>query len=68
MKCLFLRARNPSVESLDNFIMMITGEHLHSMKSQEFLDRVRKSFTDYRNKFNDSIQRLVVDFKDTREG
>lgn len=67
MKCLFLRARDPSVESLDNFITMITGEHLHSKGSQEFLDRVRKSFTDYRNKFNDSIQKLILDFKNTRE-
>jgi hypothetical protein len=67
MKCLFLRARNLSVEAFDNFITMITGEHLHSKDSQEFLDRVRKSFTDYRNKFNDVIKKLVLDFKNTRE-
>jgi hypothetical protein len=65
MKCLFLRIRDPSVETLDNFVMMITGEDLYSDISQEFLDRIRKSFTDYRNKFNDNIQKLILDFKNS---
>ncbi len=67
MKCFFLRMRDPSIEILDNFVIKITGNYLHSNESQEFLDRIHKSFTDYRNKFNDSIQKLVFDFKNTRE-
>jgi len=67
MKCLFLRARDPPVESLDSFIKMITGEHLHSKESHEFLDRVRKSFTDYRNKYNENIQKLIQEFKRSGE-
>jgi hypothetical protein len=67
MKCFFLRSRYPSVESLDSFIKMISGENLHSDKSCEFMDRARKSFTDYRNKYNESILNLVRNFKDTKE-
>ena len=65
MKTFFLRVRNPSVESLDEFVMMITNEPLHSSTSQEFLNQVRKSFTDFRNKFNESIQKLISDVKNT---
>jgi hypothetical protein len=68
MKCLFLRIRDPSVEILDNFVITITREHLHNNMSQEFLDCVRKSFTDYRNKFNDNIQRIISDFRSMDRG
>ena len=67
MKCLFLRTRNPSVESLDRFVGMVTHGNLHSNESQEFLERIRRSFIDYRNKYNENIQKLVMDFKSTRE-
>ena len=67
MKCLFLRIRDPSVESLDNFVVMITGKNLYSDESQDFLERIRKAFIDYRNKFNENIQKQVSKFKNTSE-
>jgi hypothetical protein len=67
MKCLFLRMRDPSIETLDYFVTMLIGEDLHSSESQEFLDQIHKLFTDYRNKFNDNIQKLVLNFKNMRD-
>lgn len=69
MKCVFLKVRNPSIETCDDFIRKITGDDdlYHSDESQGYFKHMRKAFTNYRNKFNDSIQELITLFKDSRE-
>lgn len=61
MKCVFLRVRNPSVETCDDFIKKITGDgNLYSDESQGYQKQMRKAFIDYRNKYNDCIQELIT--------
>ncbi|EXX65947.1 hypothetical protein RirG_128460 [Rhizophagus irregularis DAOM 197198w] len=55
VKCLFLRVRNPSSEALDNLVVKIFQFKIYTSKARGYLDKTRKSLTDFRNKFNQNI-------------
>lgn len=67
IKCLFLRARDPRGEVFDNLVTKIFQVKLHSDVAKSYLEKTRKFFTDFRNKFNQSISSNVEKFKEIRK-
>lgn len=67
VKCLFLRARSPRGEVFDDLITKIFKIKLHSNESKSYLEKTRKFFIDFRNKFNQIILTSVEEFKDIRK-
>ncbi|CAB4398581.1 unnamed protein product [Rhizophagus irregularis] len=63
VKCLFLRVRNPSSEALDNLVVKIFQFKIYTSEARGYLDKTRKSLTDFRNKFNQNILNLGYDWK-----
>ncbi|CAB4396166.1 unnamed protein product [Rhizophagus irregularis] len=66
-ECLFLRVRNPSSEALDNLVVKIFWFKIYTSEARGYLDKTRKSLTDFRNKFNQNILNLVREYKEIRK-
>ncbi|CAB4403285.1 unnamed protein product [Rhizophagus irregularis] len=67
IKCLFLRARSPRGEVFDELITKIFKIKLHSNEAKSYLEKTRKFFIDFRNKFNQIILTSVEEFKEIRK-
>ncbi|CAB4445991.1 unnamed protein product [Rhizophagus irregularis] len=67
VKCLFLRVRNPSSEALDDLVVKIFRFKIYTSEAKGYLDKTRKSLTDFRNKFNQNILNLVREYKEIRK-
>jgi hypothetical protein len=67
VKCLFLRARNPSSEVLDNLVVKIFRIKIYTREAKGHLEKTRKFLTDFRNKFNQSILCSVNEYKEIRK-
>ncbi|CAB4374051.1 unnamed protein product [Rhizophagus irregularis] len=67
VKYLFLRVRNPSSEALDNLVVKIFQFKIYTSEAKGYLDKTRKSLTDFRNKFNQNILNLVRKYKEIRK-
>ncbi|UZO28609.1 uncharacterized protein OCT59_022126 [Rhizophagus irregularis] len=67
VKCLFLRARNPSSEALDDLVVKIFQFKIYTSEARSYLEKTRKSLIDFRNKFNQNILNLVEEYKKIRK-
>ncbi|CAB4431079.1 unnamed protein product [Rhizophagus irregularis] len=67
IKCLFLRARSPRGEVFDELITKIFKIKIHSNEAKSYLEKTRKFFIDFRNKFNQIILTSVEEFKEIRK-
>ncbi|CAB4411653.1 unnamed protein product [Rhizophagus irregularis] len=67
VKCLFLRARSPRGEVFDELITKIFKIRIHSNEAKSYLEKTRKFFIDFRNKFNQIILTSVEEFKEIRK-
>ncbi|CAG8778486.1 3459_t:CDS:2, partial [Rhizophagus irregularis] len=67
VKCLFLRARSPRGEVFDELITKIFKIKIHSNEAKSYLEKTRKFFIDFRNKFNQIILTSVEEFKEIRK-
>ncbi|CAB4398401.1 unnamed protein product [Rhizophagus irregularis] len=67
VKCLFLRVRNPSSEALNNLVVKIFQFKIYTSEARGYLDKTRKSLTDFRNRFNQNILNLVREYKEIRK-
>ena len=68
VKCLFLRFRNPPSQILDEIIEKIFNVKVYSDVAKKYLEKTRKTFTDFRNKFNQNILESVDEYKKIRTG
>ena len=59
--------RNPSSEALDNLVVKIFQFKIYTSEARGYLDKTRKSLTDFRNKFNQNILNLVGEYKEIRK-
>lgn len=59
--------RNPSSEALDNLVVKIFRFKIYTSEARGYLDKTRKSLTDFRNKFNQNILNLVREYKEIRK-
>jgi hypothetical protein len=66
LKCLFLRARNPPKRAFEELIRKIIKCDLNSAEGIEWLQTANRHFGDFRNKFVNSIEDLVKNFKEAR--
>ena len=66
IKCLFLRARNSHNETFDELIVKIFKVKIYSNEGKSLLEQTRKSFTDFRNKFNQNILNEINKYKNIR--
>lgn len=66
IKCLFLRFRNPPSQILDEMIAKIFNVKVYANVAKRYLEKTRKSFTDFRNKFNQNILESVEEYKKIR--
>ena len=66
IKCLFLRFRNPPSQILDEIIAKIFNVKVYANVAKRYLEKTRKSFTDFRNKFNQNILESVEEYKKIR--
>jgi hypothetical protein len=64
---LFLRARSPRGEVFDDLITKIFKIKIYTNEAKSYLERTRKFFTDFRNKFNQNISNTVDEFKEIRK-
>ncbi|GBC16067.2 hypothetical protein GLOIN_2v1769062 [Rhizophagus irregularis DAOM 181602=DAOM 197198] len=67
VKCLFLRARSPRGEVFDELITKIFKIKIHLNEAKSYLEKTRKFFIDFRNKFNQIILTSVEEFKEIRK-
>ncbi|CAB4377171.1 unnamed protein product [Rhizophagus irregularis] len=67
VKCLFLRARSLRGEVFDELITKIFKIKIHSNEAKSYLEKTRKFFIDFRNKFNQIILTSVEEFKEIRK-
>ncbi|CAB5380362.1 unnamed protein product [Rhizophagus irregularis] len=67
VKYLFLRARSPRGEVFDELITKIFKIKIHSNEAKSYLEKTRKFFIDFRNKFNQIILTSVEEFKEIRK-
>ncbi|CAB4392198.1 unnamed protein product [Rhizophagus irregularis] len=67
VKCLFLRVRSPRGEVFDELITKIFKIKIHSNEAKSYLEKTRKFFIDFRNKFNQIILTSVEEFKEIRK-
>ncbi|UZO22419.1 uncharacterized protein OCT59_014782 [Rhizophagus irregularis] len=67
VKCLFLRARSPCGEVFDELITKIFKIKIHSNEAKSYLEKTRKFFINFRNKFNQIILTSVEEFKEIRK-
>jgi hypothetical protein len=66
VKCLFLRARNPSGQVLDDLIIKIFSIQIYTNEAKGLLEKTRKVFTDFRNKFNGQVLAQIKEYKVVR--
>jgi hypothetical protein len=66
VKCLFLRARNPSGQVLDDLIIKIFNIQIYTNEAKGLLEKTRKVFNDFRNKFNGQVLAQVKEYKAVR--
>jgi hypothetical protein len=62
IKCLFLRTRNPTKNILDELIKNIFNMEPYTDEATNILKKTQRSFTDFRNKYNDQLLKLVEEF------
>ncbi|CAB4376077.1 unnamed protein product [Rhizophagus irregularis] len=67
VKCLFLRARSLRGEVFDELITKIFKIKIHLNEAKGYLEKTRKFFIDFRNKFNQIILTSVEEFKEIRK-
>ncbi len=58
--------RDPPSEAFDGIAKNIFGVELNSGKAKWVIKRIRETLTDFRNKYNDGVLKLVEDYKRTR--
>jgi hypothetical protein len=58
--------RNPRNETFDELIVKIFKVKIYSNEGKSLLERTRKSFTDFRNKFNQNILNEINEYKNIR--
>ena len=66
LKCLFLRARNPNKNIFEDLVQQIFNCDLNSGKGINWLHAANRNFSDFRNKFLDSVDELIDAFKEQR--
>jgi hypothetical protein len=63
LKCLFLRVRNPKKNAFEDLVRQIFNCDLNSADGVDWLRTSNRQFGDFRNKFLDSIEDLINEFK-----
>ena len=66
LKCLFLRVRNPKKSTFEDLVRQIFNCDLNSAEGIDLLRIANRQFGDFRNKFLDSIEDLINEFKAKR--
>ncbi|PKC00982.1 hypothetical protein RhiirA5_382069 [Rhizophagus irregularis] len=66
LKCLFLRIRIPKKCVYEDLVRQIFNCDLNSTEGIDWLRTANRQFGDFRNKFLDSIEDLINDFKENR--
>jgi len=66
VKCLFLRARNPSGQALDDLIIKIFNIQIYTNEAKGLLEKTRKALADFRNKFNSQVLAQIKEYKEVR--
>lgn len=67
VKCFFLRIRDPPDSAIDDLVKTVFKiKELYSEKAKYVLNRTRTTLRDFRNKYNNSIVKLVDEYKSTR--
>ena len=64
---MFLRIRDPSVTTLDNFIRLVCGHDPYTEEAKTIMKASRKRLGDYRNKLNTAVIKLVEEFKELKQ-
>jgi len=59
--------RSPRSEVFDDLITKIFKIEIYSNEAKSYLEKTRKFFTDFRNKFNQIILSFVEEFKEIRK-
>jgi hypothetical protein len=67
VKCLFLRARDPPGKALDDLIIKIFNIQIYTNEAKGLLEKTRKAFTDFQNKFNGQVLAEIRVYKGVRE-
>ncbi|PKK57931.1 hypothetical protein RhiirC2_797150 [Rhizophagus irregularis] len=67
LKCLFLRNRDLSIATLDNFIRLVCGCEPYTEEAKAITKVSRKRLGDYRNKLNTAVATLVSEFKQIKQ-
>jgi hypothetical protein len=66
VKCLFLRFRDPPSTILDEVISKIFNVKIYSDVAKKYLEKTRRTFSDFRNKFNQNVLEGVDEYKKIR--
>jgi hypothetical protein len=66
MKCLFLRMRNPPSITFDEMITKVFAININSKEGKDLLSRTKSTFGDFRNKYNDAVEKFIKDYKEQR--
>lgn len=66
IKCLWLRCREPSDETVEDFIKEIFDYDLFSSDAEEVISHSKRTLSDFRSKFNKKIEALVRELKEKR--
>jgi hypothetical protein len=64
---LFLRNRDPSVATLDNFIRLVCGCEPYTEEAKAITKVSHKRLGDYHNKLNTTVTKLVSEFKEIKQ-
>ena len=59
IKCFFLRTRNPTKNILNELIKNIFNMKPYTNEATNIFKKTQRSFTDFRNKYNDQLLKLV---------
>ncbi|POG70962.1 hypothetical protein GLOIN_2v1775382 [Rhizophagus irregularis DAOM 181602=DAOM 197198] len=66
LKCLFLRVRNPKKSVFEDLVQQIFNCDLNSSEGIDWLRAANRNFSDFRNKFLDSVEEAIEIFKEKR--
>ncbi|CAB4443378.1 unnamed protein product [Rhizophagus irregularis] len=66
LKCLFLRVRNPKKSVFEDLVQQIFNCNLNSSEGIDWLRAANRNFSDFRNKFLDSVEEAIEMFKEKR--
>lgn len=64
LKCLFLRTQNPKKSTFEDLVRQIFSCDLNSVKGIDWLRSANRNFSDFCNKFLDSIEETIDIFKE----